>query len=358
MSESKDGRFKFRMKKNSLLKKIVIVAVLLFIVMNVLRYAAYFKRDDGGELLVIIQNDDDIELKHDIFVDENDVIYLSEDDVREYFDKDLYYEKDASNLRRYISIAQNKILEITEGKNHMYVNGIFTKMRGEVLERNGVYYFPISELAEVYNIDIEYLKKENRLNIDKLSEEKTTAIVNRDMNLKYKMTDISKNIESLEQGDIVTIIKDMNSKWAKVKTEDYAVGYVKKDQLINISKERSSLKLVSEEFSKFDFNNDIIIEITDETYENFNDRIVDYDSRTKLVTELNEKLKKEISNSANSEKNIGIKINITNVSNAQNYYRFLKELKAYANSNGCFLIVVEQVNLDSKSLKNISNIVV
>lgn len=223
MSESKSGKNKYRMKKNSLLRKIVIVVVLLFVVLNILRYAAYFKKEDVGVLSVIIQNDVNVELKHDIYIDENDVVYLSEDDIRDYFDGDLYFEKDATNLRRYISVSQNKILEITEGKNHMYVNGVFTKIKGQVVDRDGVYYFPISELSEVYNIDVEYLKNENRLNIDKFSEQKTTAIVNRDMKLKYKMTDISRNIEELHQGDLITIVEDMNSKWVKVKTEDYAV---------------------------------------------------------------------------------------------------------------------------------------
>lgn len=135
-------------------------------------------------------------------------------------------------------------------------------------------------------------------------------------------------------------------------------GYVKKAKLINISKERASLELTDEEFSKFDFNNDIVIDVNDDIYENFNDRIANFDSRMVVIKELNEKLQKEISNSSNSDKNIGIKVNISGVSNTENYYRFLKELKAYANSNGCFLIVVNQSNLDSKILKKISNIVI
>lgn len=135
-------------------------------------------------------------------------------------------------------------------------------------------------------------------------------------------------------------------------------GYVKKAKLINISKERSSLELADEEFSKFDFNNGIVIDVNDNIYENFNDKITDFDSRMAVIKELNEKLQKEISNSSNSDKNIGIKVNISGVSNTENFYRFLKELKAYVNSNGCFVIVVNQNNLDNKILKNISNIVI
>ena len=241
----------------------------------------------------------------------------------------------------------------------MYVNGVFTKIKGQVIDKDGVFYFPISEFTDVYNIDVEYLKEEKRLNIDKLSEEKSVAFVNRDVNLKYKMTDISKTIEKLEQGDIVTVIQDNNdSEWVKVKTEDYVVGYVKKNKLTDISIERSSLGLNSEEFNNFDFDNDVVVEITDETYKDFNERIIDYDSRTKLSLELNDKIKKEITKASNSDKHIGIKMNITNVQNTENYYHFLRELKAYVNSNGCFLIVARQTNLDNNILKNIANILV
>ena len=51
-------------------------------------------------------------------------------------------------------------------------------------------------------------------------------------------------------------------------------------------------------------------------------------------------------------------MNITSISNIDNYYRFLKELKAYVNANGCFLIVVNNSNLNNDIVKDIANIVV
>ena len=353
----KKKRFRFRMKKNSLLKKIIIVGILLVVILNIFRYAAYFKKEDNSRLFVIIQNEVKVELAHDVYIDDNDVVYLSEEDMKEYFDRDLYYEKDDSNLRRYISISDNKVLEITEDKNHMYVNGVFTKIKGKVLDKDGVFYFPISELTEIYNVEVDYLKEKNRLNIDKLSEEKTTGVVNRNTDLKYKMTNISKNIEKLEQGEVVTIVEDMDSKWVRVKTDDYAVGYVKKSKLIDISKKRSTLGLSSEDFSNFDFENDIVIEIDNDTYENFDERISNYDNRTELIKELNDKLMIEIENASNSSKNLGIKMNISDVTNVENYYKFLRELKAYVNSNGCFLIIVNKPEFERRTIEKVANIV-
>lgn len=356
---SSKKRMKLKFKKDSLLGKLIIVVILLIVVLNILRYAAYFKKDDNSELSVIIQNETNVEMKHDVYIDENNVVYFSEDDMKDLFDKELYYEKDEDNLRRYISISQSKILEITEDKNHMYINGTFTKIKGKVINRDGIYYFPISELADVYNLEVDYLPDTNKLNIEKLSEEKITAIVNRDTELKYKMTSISKNVEKLSQGDTVTILDDSDKKWIKVKTKDYQVGYVKKSKLLDFTKARNDLELADGEFSKFDLQNDVVIEINDSSYENFEEKISNYESRTELVKELTSKVSKEISTNVDlASKNIGIKMNITSISNVDNYYRFLKELKAYVNANGCFLIVVNNSNLNNDIIKDIANVVV
>ncbi len=358
-NKSSKRRMKLKFKKDSLLGKLIIVFILLIIVLNVLRYAAYFKKEDNFQLSVIIQNDTNVEMQHDVYIDENNVVYFSEDDMRNLFDKELYYEKDENNLRRYISISQSKILEITEEKNHMYINGTFTKIKGKIINRDGIYYFPISELADVYNLEVDYLSDTNKLNIEKLSEEKITAIVNRDTELKYKMTAISRNVEKLSQGDTVTVLDSSDKKWIKVKTKDYQVGYVKKSKLLDFTKTRNDLELANAEFSNFDLKNDVVIEINDESYENFDEKISTYENRTDLAKELTNKISKEISTNTDlASKNIGLKMNITLISNIDNYYRFLKELKAYVNANGCFLIVVNNSNLNNDIVKDIANIVV
>ncbi len=354
----KKKKFRLKMKKNSLLRKIIIVGILLIVIFNVLRYAAYFKKDNPNDILIIIQNDSSIKFQNEPYIDDNGIVYISEADVKEYFDKNLYYEKDESNLRRYISVSDNKVLAITENANHMYVNGVFTKMKGNVLEKNNIYYFPISELEDIYNIKVNYMESPKRLDIERLSESKKIANINKDTNLKYKMTAISKTIEKLYSGDMVTILEDMNNGWVRIKTEDYDVGYVKKSKIVNIKEERGEFKLYSEVYTDFNFDNDITIEITDEQYANIDERISNYDLRAELIKELNEKLVKEIANVSENSKNLGLIINISNISNTENYYRFLRELKAYLNSNGCYLIVKNQSNLDKTKLKDAVNIII
>lgn len=349
----KSNKRKLKFKKDSLLSKLLLVAVLLFLVLNILRHAAYFKKDFDNKMSVSIQNEVNVELAHDIYIDENNIIYLSEEDMKTYLDDELYYEKDESNMRRYISISQNKILEITEDKNHMFVNGNREKIKGSVIDKDGVFYFPISELENVYNIKVEYLKEKNRLNIEKMSEEKTVAVVNRNIDLKYKMTAISKNVDKLEQGENVTIVEDMKNGWVKIKTADYDIGYVKKSKLINIEKERYNLG--NNDYKNFNFDTAKMVEINDSTYENFDELISNYDGREKVVKEILEKVSSEITKESTD---VGIKVNIVSVNNADNYYKFLKELRAYANNVGVCVIVTAQPNLDKNTLGNIVDIIV
>lgn len=345
-------KIKIKLKKNSLLSKIILVAILLVVILYILRYAAYFKRDTSDEMAIIIQNQSNIELENSVYVDENDIVYLSEADVRKYLNQDLYFEKNDSNMRRYISISQNKILEITENENHIFVNGTREKIRGKVLERDGVYYFPISELEKVYNIEVDYLKDFNRLNIEKLSEEKVVAVVNRNMPLKYKMTNISKNIKELEQGDNVTIMQDMNNGWVRVKTVDYAVGYVKKSKLVNIEKERYNLS--QNDYDKFDEQSANVVIVGNETYPEFNEKIIKYDTRQEIEKDLVTKVSNQI---AKQPRDTFVKVDISSIDNVENYYKFLKELKARMNNLGVGVVVTSQPNLDENILRNIANVV-
>lgn len=344
---------KKKVKRNGFISKIFVVVILLISVLNIFRYAGYFKRDIDDKIDISVHNETNVELNYDIYIDENNVLYMSEDDVREYLDQELYYEKDDSNMRRYVSISQNKILEITEGQNHMFVNGVREKIKGAVLDRDGVFYFPISELENVYNIKIDYLKEENRLNIEKLSQKKIVAVVNRTTKLKYKMTNISKTIDILNQGDSVTIVQEMQNGWVRIKTSNYIVGYIKKSKLIDVHTERYDLE--NNDYKDFNIDSANIVEITDSTYEDFNDKISRYNDRQVIEKDILDKVVTEI---GKQPQYVGVKINVTSINNINDYDKFLRELRAYVNNIGVCLIVVNVPNMDEKELKNIVDIVI
>ncbi len=351
MEESKNKRLKFR--SGNLLNKIVIVTILLIVVLNIFRYAAYFEKGKNDEIQISIHDAVNLELSNSVYIDENDVIYLSEEDMKKYFDKDLYYVQIENSKRKYISVFENKVIELVEDENHMFLNDARYKIKGEVTNRDGVYYFPISELTEAYNIKVDYLKDKNRINIDKLSEEKITAVVSKDTNLKYKMTDISKNLGMLKQGDTVEIIEKMDKTWTKIKTSEYMIGYIKSSKLEKEKTEREAVR--RDDYSRFDMKNSTIIEVDDSTYPNMNEALSEYDTRKAKIKEI---LKTAIDEVVQLKgKSIGVKINLTSIDNSENYYRFLKELKAYLNDMNVCLIVVDQGNMETQDLENVSNII-
>ncbi len=358
MSRSTKNKKKLKIRKNGLLYKLILVTCLLIVVLNILRYAAYLKKEDNTVLRVMIQNKINPELEHDVYIDENSNIYFSEADMKEYFDKELYYENIENNKRKYFSLVQNKILEIIEDENYIKVNNQQINIQGKLHKRKGTYYFPISELTHVYNLEVDYIAENNRLNIEKLSNEKTTAIVNRDTKLKYKMTNISKTIKQLQQGDKLTVIEEMNDKWVRVKTADYEIGYVKKSKLLDFEKEREALNVSNQYFSDFNIERDIIIEPNDSIYENFNEKISTYDGRKAICDELSQMMIKEITDADLSEKYIGIKIKKLDIQKPENYYKFLEELRVYANSNGCFVIVEKADGLNESKLKEVTDVVI
>ncbi len=346
-------KYRLRLKRNSLIFKIALVVILLILIWTIFRYAAYFERDDEGKIQVSIQNETNIELVNDIYIDENKIVYLSEDDMKNYFDNEMYYEQINDNQRKYISISNNQVLEITENEYHSFINDTRYKIRGTLLKHNNLYYFPISELERVYNIDVEYLPDKKRVNIERLNEEKVVATINRDTDLKYKMTNLSKNVQQLKQGDKVTIIEKMNSSWVKIKSSDYAVGYIRSFRLVNEQTERERTN--KEDYSNFDIKDASLIKITDKTYKKFDEIISNSDSRK---VEIKKILKDALSEVAKLKgKDVGVKIDITKVNNNENYYKFLKELKAYLNDMRICLIVVNEPSMDGQILKNVSNII-
>ncbi len=339
-------------ESSNLLTKIALVLILLLIVLNVLRYAAYFEKDVDGNVQISIQNDTNVELEHDVYIDENNVIFLSEDDMKNYFDKDLYYENIENNKRKYISVFENKILEINEDENNMFINDERYKIKAAVINRDGIYYFPISELKNVYNLNINFSSDMKRINIEKLSDKKVVATINKETKVKYKMTDISKNVTTLEKDTQVEIVGKMDKSWTKIKTPDCYVGYVKSSKLENENVERQEYK--ENDYSRFDVNNATIIEINGEKDPEINEKISGYDSRKAKVKEILQEAANEVVQLKG--KSIGVKIDITS-EKPEDYYRFLKELKAYLNNMNVCLLVVDRNVIDKNELTEICNIV-
>lgn len=345
---------KLRFKKNSLLKKLIIVAALLFIVLNIIKVAILYRKDDTNEMIISIHNDVGVTLAHEPII-EDEVVYFSEDDMKKYFDNELYYEEE-DGLRRYISVVPTRVVDLKENENKKNVNGEEEPIKGCVKKVNNIYYFPITDLEDVYNIKVHYLADKNRLHVDKLSLEKNMGYANYKLNIKSEKKVLSKVVAKVKRGDTLIIVDDSDKNWYKVQTTDYAWGYVKKSSLVKVTNQRGNFGDI--DFSDFDVQNAKILDINNDSYKYWSDVLAIYSARQLREQDITNKAIKLIMDNPGVE--IGVRINLTRLESFDNYYKFLKELKAYLNDAGICLIVTNE-NLDTflekeQRVKSVSDI--
>ena len=108
------------------------------------------------------------------------------------------------------------------------------------------------------------------------------------------------------------------------------------------------------DYDKFDEKSSNVVVVTDETYSGFKEKIVKYDGRQEIEKDLINKVSSEI---AKQPRDTFVKIDISSIDNVDNYYKFLKELKARMNNLGVGVVVTAQPNLNKDILKGITNIV-
>ena len=87
-------------------------------------------------------------------------------------------------------------------------------------------------MNEVYDIEIKNISNTNTVTIDSLDRQQTQAQVSKKVSVKYKAKVLSATLEKLEEGaNVIVISEDEN--WAKIRTENGKIGYVKVKDLTN-----------------------------------------------------------------------------------------------------------------------------
>lgn len=219
-------------------KKILIVAVLLTIVVGILIIATNFKKDPTiGKINIVINNNNvTAKLKQDIFIDNNGVIYVSKDDIANYFDGQVYYDKENEQL---ITTSETKVAVLSTTEKTMKVNGAEVRLLGTVVRKDGVIYIPISELGNVYNIDIQNINN-SVIIIDSMNRSLIKADTTKKVKIKSSMKLISKTVDKVDAGEKLVIVSEKDN-WTRVRTSNGKLGYVKTDVLTNKTQVRQEI---------------------------------------------------------------------------------------------------------------------
>lgn len=234
-NESKKGGF------SKAIKIILIIAIIIAIVVGgaVIGLNILLNEPESDTLSLVINFTNVTgKTKHEVIV-ENDICYLSLDDVDVYYDCNIYYDKQYNQI---VTSSENKLAVLKIDENAIEVNGQKKKIKGAAKLKNKAYYLPISEMEDIYNIKVKKVK--NNITIESLDRQSKKGTINKKINVKAKAKDLSKNVEKLSVGDVVRIAEvDANSLpdgWLKVRTESGKLGYIKEKYVSNIEIERKA----------------------------------------------------------------------------------------------------------------------
>lgn len=180
-------------------------------------------------------------MKHDLIINDDGVVYLSVSDIRNYYDKNIYFDEQYNQI---ITSSEDKLAVFKIDENRVTINGKSTEIKGPAILSNDEYYLPISEMEDIYNVKV--TKAENKIIIESLDRKLTTATLNKKAEVKYKTTAFSRTLDKLEKGDKVAISENNNETikqgWKRVRTANGNIGYIEEKYLDTPKVEREDVQ--------------------------------------------------------------------------------------------------------------------
>ena len=120
------------------------------------------------------------------------------------------------------------------------INSSEVKIIAPIIKKEATLYIPISELGNVYNIEIDTINN-SIVTVDSLDREFIKADIIKNTNVKYNTKLISKTVDKLKEGDKVVWISEKNG-WARIRTQNGKIGYIKSDRITNKTTVREKME--------------------------------------------------------------------------------------------------------------------
>mgnify|MGYP004635979857 FL=1 len=220
-------------KKDNIVKRIVIILIFLAIIAFILIKAQNYLREGTEKQINLVINNNNVteRLKNDVKIKDG-IIYVSMDDVKNFFDKYIYIEDEINEI---VTTYDKKIASIGFDVNKLTINGSIKKIYASAMKEEDTIYLPLSEMKDVYNIEVSNMEAKKVVTVDSLEREQIKAYAKSKLSVKWKKDVFSKTVDKVQKGDIVIAITKDENGWAKVRTENGEVGYVKSNSLTNFT---------------------------------------------------------------------------------------------------------------------------
>lgn len=188
----------------------------------------------------------------DPFVDENGGIYLAFNTIYKFIDENIFYDKVATKV---IVTTDNQVIKMKLDENKINVNLEDKEITTPVKLNNGLVYVDINLLKDVYNISVDYNKKNNVITIDKTDVAKTNIKYDK-VNVYSDLTTKSSIVSKLSKNSSVIVYSESlnHNRWYKIKTDDGTIGYIAKnnvDIVNNVDENNMNNEINEENTSKY-----------------------------------------------------------------------------------------------------------
>ena len=225
--------------KNKKAKKVIniVIGIVAFIIICLIANN-YIVFDKNKTINLVINNKNvTSNLKNQVLI-ENNTKYLSQSDIENFFDKHIYKEDETNEI---ITTYGKKIAAIGFEKNSININGSDKEIYAHAIEKDGQVYLPISEMKDVYDVEIRNIEKTKVVTMDSLDREQKKAIVTSNLAVKSSTNFLTKTVDRIKKGDSVIIISS-DKGYTKIRTEKGKIGYIKSKKVANEITVREEMK--------------------------------------------------------------------------------------------------------------------
>lgn len=269
-------------------------------------------------------------LSHNIYIDKNNILYMSIDDIKNIFDKNLYFEEETGKV---ITTSGTKTAAIDINNNTMEVNSASLLLNNVIIRFENIVYIPVSEITNIYNIDVKIT--DNSAVVFSLYKALTTVSANKSISLKEDTGLFSNALQKIEKGQELVFIENAeNNSWYKVMTYEGNIGFVKVNEVSE--KKQIRIDMDDSDFSSKEPDLDNAIELTSKSLKI--DNMKDFSSRKKIV--------EDTISSVISKEKFTVKLNLNKVDVESKYLeRFVIELLPRLKEIGGSIAVINNEGL-------------
>ena len=262
-----------KMKLISRMLFLIIILTMIIFLLNVV-----LKKSDTNvlEFTLILDNKDITDsLQKSIYIDKDKKLYMSVEDIRNIFDKNIYFEEETGKL---ITTSGANVGAIDVNNNTFELNSATLALTYGVIKYDTGYYIPVSEITNIYNIEV--WTTENSAVVSSLHKELTTVKNLKNLSLKKDNSFFSITLQKLDnEKEMIFIENAEKSGWIKVLTHEGKIGYVKEKDVGNKESIRTNMNESDFSSKSADVNN--AIELNKKVI--VSDNMKDFSSRKKIV---------------------------------------------------------------------------